>query len=328
MAPNYNALLLAIINTNPRGVRELRPKTPPEVEEIIRRAMAKNRDERYPTAKHFLRELTPPTESARIPSPPSPEERKRAPVLGGGRVHETARSSAAAAPVAPPPPAPSPPPPPEPASAALHVNMRGVERERVTRGTDESTQFDFKRPVPLVAPSSVSSFTTVDPPRPEDPDSGMVRGALESESSFDIPIDVDMGDGEVEDADDRTEIWNNDVDIAAFRAGVVAAAAASPPASSARVLPTKALHGEDDCDGETMVNRPDIVSKTDLLIQPAAGPARTDRRPPKAFNPGRDGEARHDRRHRDLRRANGSSGRVDATPATLITGNRFTKACR
>lgn len=91
LAPNYNALLLAIINTNPRPLREARPKTPPELEAIIMRAMAKNRANRFPSAKHFLRELMPNaplTEGSgkRLPPPPpTPEERKRAPVLGGGR---------------------------------------------------------------------------------------------------------------------------------------------------------------------------------------------------------------------------------------------------
>ena len=285
LAPNYNALLLAIINTNPRGVRELRPKTPPELEEILRRAMAKNRDDRYATAKHFLRELSPPTEASRIPSPPSAEERKRAPMLGGNRIQDTARASALVRPLGLAPV----PPPPESASAALHVNMRGVvERDRptqMTRPSDPSTHFDFKRPIPApaVSPQSAPSFTAVDPPRPEDPDSGAVRGAMESEPSFDIPIDVDMGDDD--DAEDRTEIWDHDVDIAAFRANL--AAAAPPPASSARVLPTRTKQPDEDWDSETVVNRPELlISKTDMLIQPGPpNPARTERRPPKPFNP-------------------------------------------
>ncbi|MBX3200457.1 MAG: protein kinase [Labilithrix sp.] len=89
LAPNYNALLLAIINTKPRSIRELRPATPPELEAIIRRAMEKSRADRYATAKHMLRDLVPPgaghADGARLPAPPTAEERKRAPVLGGGR---------------------------------------------------------------------------------------------------------------------------------------------------------------------------------------------------------------------------------------------------
>ena len=84
LAPNYNALLLAIINTNPRPLREVRPSTPPELEAIIQHAMAKNRSDRYASAKLFLRDLQPPAqESSRLPPPPTAEERARMPSLGG-----------------------------------------------------------------------------------------------------------------------------------------------------------------------------------------------------------------------------------------------------
>ena len=95
LAPNYNALLLAIINTAPRSLRDVRPATPPQLEQIVRRAMAKARTERYPTAVHLLRDLqTLPfarrdrerdSGGQRVPPPPTAEERKRAPVVGGGR---------------------------------------------------------------------------------------------------------------------------------------------------------------------------------------------------------------------------------------------------
>jgi serine/threonine-protein kinase len=86
LAPNYNALLLAIINTNPRPLRDVRPNTPPELEAIIQHAMAKNRNDRYASAKLFLRDLQPPpAESSqnRLPPPPTAEERARAQQLGG-----------------------------------------------------------------------------------------------------------------------------------------------------------------------------------------------------------------------------------------------------
>jgi serine/threonine protein kinase len=90
VAPNYNALLLAIINTSAKPLRELRPKTPPELEAIVAHAMAKNRDERYQSAKLLLRDLAPPVPAAegsgaRLPAPPTAEERMRAQILGGGR---------------------------------------------------------------------------------------------------------------------------------------------------------------------------------------------------------------------------------------------------
>ena len=89
LAPNYNALLLAIINTNPRPLREVRPNTPPELEAIIQHAMAKNRNDRYASAKLFLRDLQPPAaepSASRLPPPPTAEERARAQHLGGQRI--------------------------------------------------------------------------------------------------------------------------------------------------------------------------------------------------------------------------------------------------
>ena len=88
LAPNYNALLLAIINTQPAPLHEVRPATPRALEAIVGRAMAKNRTERYPSAGHLLRDLqTLPIAKhetgPRLPPPPTPEERMRAPILGG-----------------------------------------------------------------------------------------------------------------------------------------------------------------------------------------------------------------------------------------------------
>src|SRR5262249_36959760 len=80
LATNYNALLLAIINTSPKGIREVRPATPPELEAIISRAMQRNRADRYPSAKDMLRALVPPladgTETRVLPSA-SLEEHQR-----------------------------------------------------------------------------------------------------------------------------------------------------------------------------------------------------------------------------------------------------------
>ena len=90
LAPNYNALLLAIINTTPRALREARPATPPAFEKIVAHAMAKARDDRYPSANVMLREIqvlatTSPaaTQLGRMPAPPTADERMRAQVLGG-----------------------------------------------------------------------------------------------------------------------------------------------------------------------------------------------------------------------------------------------------
>ena len=57
LAPNYNALLLQILTESPRPARERRPDLPPGFEPILRRAMARSRDERYPTAAAMRRDL-------------------------------------------------------------------------------------------------------------------------------------------------------------------------------------------------------------------------------------------------------------------------------
>jgi len=57
LAPNYNALLLAIINSTPKPIREARPATPPAIEAVVTRAMMRAREDRYPSAHHFLRDV-------------------------------------------------------------------------------------------------------------------------------------------------------------------------------------------------------------------------------------------------------------------------------
>lgn len=57
LAPNYNALLLAIISNTPAPIASIRPATPRAMEAIVSRMMAKARDERYLTAKAALRDI-------------------------------------------------------------------------------------------------------------------------------------------------------------------------------------------------------------------------------------------------------------------------------
>ena len=57
LAPNYNALLLAIINATPPALRQLRPATPIEIEAVVARAMAKARDARHPSALALLTDM-------------------------------------------------------------------------------------------------------------------------------------------------------------------------------------------------------------------------------------------------------------------------------
>jgi serine/threonine-protein kinase len=58
MAANYNALLLQILSSTPRPARELRPALPEGFEEVIGRAMMRDRNERYQTAPEFQRALS------------------------------------------------------------------------------------------------------------------------------------------------------------------------------------------------------------------------------------------------------------------------------
>ncbi len=57
VAPNYNALLLQILTESPRPARDHRPDLPPAFESVMRRAMARSRDDRYPTAAALRRDL-------------------------------------------------------------------------------------------------------------------------------------------------------------------------------------------------------------------------------------------------------------------------------
>ena len=124
LAPNYNALLLAIINTVPRSLREVRPATPPSLEAIVGRMMSKARDDRYPTATHVVRDLqavqttmAPGGPVSRMPAPPTADERLRAPQAGA-----TLRSRMA---------------------GAQPPDRRPAPVSRAT-GTDPSTRIDIK----------------------------------------------------------------------------------------------------------------------------------------------------------------------------------------
>jgi serine/threonine-protein kinase len=95
IAPNYNALLLSIINTTARPLRELRPNIPPELEKLIERAMAKSRDQRYASSRDFLNELLPRTapRSARAKERPTPGPRLPPPTADDAtRVDRAGRS--------------------------------------------------------------------------------------------------------------------------------------------------------------------------------------------------------------------------------------------
>lgn len=54
---NYNSLLLQILAGGAPAMRTLRPTVPPAIEEVVGRAMAKRRDDRYATATEMQRAL-------------------------------------------------------------------------------------------------------------------------------------------------------------------------------------------------------------------------------------------------------------------------------
>ncbi len=66
VANNYHALLLQILDAKLRSPRELRRDLPPTFERIILKAMARKRDDRYPSAADFQYDL----QRLRMPEPP------------------------------------------------------------------------------------------------------------------------------------------------------------------------------------------------------------------------------------------------------------------
>ncbi len=152
LAPNYNALLLAIINTQPAPLHEVRPATPRALEAVVARAMAKNRNERYPSAGHLLRDvqslpIVKHETGPRLPPPPTREERMRAPVLGG---NEPPRSKA--------PSAREPPSHPKGPGATLRSRMN----DSPSGSYEASTRLDIRvKPAPL-APDSASVEIPID----------------------------------------------------------------------------------------------------------------------------------------------------------------------
>lgn len=59
VARNYNALLVQILTVSPRPILELRPDLPPAFGEVMKIALEKRRESRYPTATAFSEALAP-----------------------------------------------------------------------------------------------------------------------------------------------------------------------------------------------------------------------------------------------------------------------------
>jgi len=66
------ALVYQILNTEPRDPLSIRPDLPPMTSEIVRRALAKKRDDRYPSARALLRDLHRASGSSSRDSRPTP----------------------------------------------------------------------------------------------------------------------------------------------------------------------------------------------------------------------------------------------------------------
>jgi eukaryotic-like serine/threonine-protein kinase len=224
LAPNYNALLLAIINTNAKPLREIRPATPRELEAVVAHAMEKNRDERYPSAMHLLRDLQKLASNmggvaARVPPPPTAEERKRAPVLGGRRPDDTRpdgrqrRSEDAARPSREHLDRPDGP------GATLRSRMN----ERAREATDPSTRLDIRLKVP--APMSTES------------------------DSIDIPIHITGS--ETPALPERAVEYVDEMPTEVFRPGHHPA-----PRPLEGRTPLRPAPPSEDWDGETIVKRP------------------------------------------------------------------------
>jgi serine/threonine protein kinase len=123
-AANYNALLLQILTTKPRPARELRPAMPLGFDEVLDKALARSREERFQTAAAFQRELQalrdrhPQTAVGIDVSEVARHLRKSAPSAPVNLQRQAPAvrpitPSRAVRPPAPPPPPPPPPPEPE-----------------------------------------------------------------------------------------------------------------------------------------------------------------------------------------------------------------------
>jgi hypothetical protein len=178
LAPNYNALLLSIINTTPKPIREIRPATPPALEAIVMHSMAKARDDRYQSANAVLRDIQALSLLGhgavnRMPAPPTAAERMRAPVLGGRpESRQPTREEAAVR------------------------STRGGTRPRPAEGAEGAGATLRSRMAEAQQPSAVShgqeNATRLDI-KPFDPRSGRLARSDESDS-IDIPIHITGSD--------------------------------------------------------------------------------------------------------------------------------------
>jgi hypothetical protein len=307
LAPNYNALLLSIINTTPKPLREVRPATPPALEAIVVHSMAKARDDRYPSANAVLRDVQALAVAAQlpgnrmVPAPPTAAERMRAPVLGGR-------------------------PDPRPATReeAAVRSTRAGQRSRIPEGAEGAgatlrSRMAEAQNVPPPASSGRENATRLDI-KPHDARSSRLARSEESDS-IDIPIHITGSDliaVQVPEAASRASGPSEYVDempTEVFRPGmhmIPPRQMASRSPSATRVAPAprtvvqqpatvpqsmapvnlSGLVG-DDWDGETVVKKPAALTTSRHRDRPSSRHAvpqqqqrqQRQQQPAKPFNP-------------------------------------------
>ena len=269
LAPNYNALLLSIINTTPKGLREVRPATPAAMEAIVVRMMAKARDDRYPTANAVLRDIQAlplaAALGARLPPTMTVEERPR-PSAPGGR------------------------PPPDRASRLDRAEGPGATlRSRMADGPRQGSD-SYEIPVHITG----SDLRTVQPIA-----RAPVAGAHVADFVDEMPTEVFRPDRHASPAPARSSALPRgpaparspnetrilrvpDPQLLSRRASPLPAAGAPPTqVVPQQMAPVNFGDLADDWDSETMVKQPAALTTTKHRDRPSVGRERVAKR----FNP-------------------------------------------
>lgn len=239
LAPNYNALLLSIINTTPKPLHEARPATPAGLAAVVVRSMAKARDDRYPTANAVLRDIQALPVAAglnatRLPPPPTAEERMRAPVLGGRSVPRDRRHEATN----------------DPHAQSAARSTRGGRRAPEGAGATLRSRMADAQP-PAREGATRLDIKMKDARIPH-------RPASDSSDSIEIPIHITGSD--IKTFHGAVPDYVEDVPTQIFRPGMHRAAPPPPPSRpidppAPAAVNVAGLVG-DDWDGETVVKRP------------------------------------------------------------------------
>jgi len=96
VATNYNALLVKILTSQPRALDRLRPEIHPEVVRLVRRALAKLREDRFQSARELRRQVRQVEELCMADDPEAATLVMRRTDGEGGVAEPTARDPAAA----------------------------------------------------------------------------------------------------------------------------------------------------------------------------------------------------------------------------------------